>query len=135
MKARKLNGAFWCCLKWCFGSWNCLENFENKEAKWCIQTLFERMWSTTFRGAIECGNMLITEITLNKTMQYKVKLLVSRCFVITYNIHFLNTPVYFTYSLNCISVLLCTQWIYFVLVVVMGITSLADFQSTSLFSK
>jgi len=93
------------------------------------------MWSTTFRGAIECGNMLITEITLNKAMQYNVKLLASRCFVITYNINFLNTPVYFTYSLNCISVLLCTQWIYFVLVVVMGITSLADFQSTSLFSK
>ena len=99
-----------CYLKWCFGSWNCLENLETKEAKWCIQTLFERMWPTTFRGAIECGNMLITEITLNKTMQYNEQLLTSRCFVITYNIHFLNTPVYFTYSLNCISVLLCTQW-------------------------
>ena len=30
------NGAFWCYLKQCFGSWNCLENFESKEAKWCI---------------------------------------------------------------------------------------------------
>ena len=31
---------------------------------------FRRMWSTTFRGAIECGNMFITEITLNKTIRY-----------------------------------------------------------------
>ena len=44
VKARKLNGAFWCCLKWCFGSWNCLENVESKEAKWCIQTLFETVF-------------------------------------------------------------------------------------------
>jgi len=43
---------------------------------------FRGMWSTTFRGAIECGNMLITEITLNKTMQYNVKLLASSCFLL-----------------------------------------------------
>ena len=100
-----------------------------------------RMWSTTFRGAIECGNMLITEITFYKTIRYNVKLLASRSFFITFNIRFLNTPVYLqtlknmTYSLNCISVLICIQWVYFVWVVVMGVTSLADFQSTSLFSK
>ena len=35
-----------------------------------------RMWSTTFRGAIECRNMPITEITLNKTIRYNVKLLI-----------------------------------------------------------
>jgi len=40
-----------------------------------------------------------------------------------------------TYSLNYISVLLCTRWVCSVWVVVMGVTSLADFQSTSLFSK
>ena len=38
---------------------------------------FRRMWSTTFRGAIECGNMFITEITLNKTKRYNVNLLAS----------------------------------------------------------
>ena len=32
VKARKLNGALWCCMKRCFGSWNCLENVESKEA-------------------------------------------------------------------------------------------------------
>jgi len=69
---------------------------------------FRRMWSTTFRGAIECGNMFITEITLNKTIQYNVNMLASRCFFITSNIRFLNTPVYLqtlkdmTYNLNCL---------------------------------
>ena len=72
---------------------------------------FRRMWSTTFRGAIECGTMFITEISLNKTIQYNVKLLASRCFFITSNIRFLNTPVYLqtlkymTYSLHCNSVI------------------------------
>jgi len=73
---------------------------------------FRRMWSTTYRGAIECGNMFITEITLNKTIRYNVRLLASHCFFITSNIRFLNTPVYlqtlkditYTYSLNCISI-------------------------------
>ena len=55
---------------------------------------FRRMWSTTLRGVIECGNMVSTEITLNKTIRYSVKLLVSRCFFITSNIRFLNTPLY-----------------------------------------
>ena len=96
---------------------------------------FRRMRSTSFRRAIECGNMFITEITLNKT------LLASRCFYITSNIRFLNTPLYLqtlkdmTYSLNCISVLLCTQSVYFVWAVVMGVISLTDFHSTGLFSK
>ena len=44
----------------------------SKEAKWCIRTLFWRMWSTSFRWAIACGNMFITEITLNKTLWYTV---------------------------------------------------------------
>ena len=35
------------------------------------------MWSTTFRGAIECGNMFITKITLNKTIRYNVNLLIA----------------------------------------------------------
>ena len=93
LKARMQNCAFWCYLKRCFGSWNCLENFD----------------------------------------------LVA--FFITSNIRFLNTPVSLqtlkdmTYSLNCISVLLCTQSVYFVWVVVMEVTSLADFYSTSLFSN
>jgi len=102
---------------------------------------FRRMWSTTFRGAIECENMFITEITLNKTIRYNVKLLVSRCSIYDFQ-HSLFEHTYIfanfknmTYSLNYISVLLCTQWVYSVWVVVMGVTSLADFQSTSLFSK
>ena len=72
---------------------------------------FLRIWSTTFKGAIYCGNMVITEITLNKTIQYNTKSLI---FFITSNIRFLNTPMYvqtlkdMTISLNCISVLLCT---------------------------
>ena len=41
-----------------------------------------RMWSTTFRGAIECENMPITEITLNKTIRYNVKLLTSRFLIL-----------------------------------------------------
>jgi len=45
LKARKLNGAFWCYLKRCFGSWNCIENFvERKRAKWCILALFEKLF-------------------------------------------------------------------------------------------
>jgi len=44
LKARKLNGAFWRYLKRCFGSWNCLENFETKEAKWYILALFETVF-------------------------------------------------------------------------------------------
>ena len=86
-------------------------------------------------------NMPITEMTLNKTIRYNVKLFAFRCFFITPNIRFLITPVYLqtlknmAYSLNCIFVLLCIPWVYFVRVVVMGVTSLADFQSTSLFSK
>ena len=91
----KLNCAFWRYLNRCFGSWNCLENVESKEAKryilalfvtvfwkleakWCIRTLFEECGLTTFRGAIECGNIFITEITLNKSIRYYVKLLASR---------------------------------------------------------
>jgi len=50
VKARKLNGAFWCYLKRCFGSWNFLEYFETNEAKWCIRTLYE-----------ECGRRLSGE--------------------------------------------------------------------------
>ena len=48
--------AFWCCLKRCFGSWNCLEQFETKEAKWCIRTLFEEC------GRRLSGELLIVEI-------------------------------------------------------------------------
>jgi len=44
LKARKLNGAFWRYLKRCFGSWNCLEIIESKEAKWCILALFETVF-------------------------------------------------------------------------------------------
>ena len=109
----------------------------------------------TFRGAIKCGNMFITEITHNTTIQYNVKLLASRCFFITSNIRFLIIPVYLqtlkdtTYSLNFISVILCTHSVYFVLAVVLGVVmgvvlavvlgvaSLADFHGTtcSLFPK
>ena len=70
---------------------------------------FRRMWSTLYRGVIERGHMFITEITLNKTIRYNVKLLASHCF--TSNIRFLNTPVYLQtlkdmiYSINCISVI------------------------------
>ena len=85
--------------------------------------------------------MFITEITLNKTIRYNVKLLASHCFFfITSNIRFLNTHVYLqtlkdmTYSLSFISVLLCTQSVYFVWAVVLAVASLADFHS-SLFPK
>ena len=53
----------------------------------------------------------------------------------------MNTPVFLqtlkdmTYSLNCISVLLCIQSVYVVWAVVMGLTFLAEIHSTSLFSK
>ena len=89
---------------------------------------FRRIWSTTFRGAIECG---ITEITLNKTIRYNVNLLASRCLFITFNIRFLSTPVHLqtlkdmTYNLTCIFVSLCTQSVYFIRAVVMAVTSLA----------
>ena len=34
---------------------------------------FRRMWSTTFREAIECGNMFITKITIiDYTIQRKL---------------------------------------------------------------
>jgi len=106
LKATTQNGAFWRYLKRCFGKWSSLEHFESKEASWCIRTLFQRWfgswnclekceskeakWSistlfeecgpTTFKGVIECGNMFITEITLNNTIRYNVKLLASHCF-------------------------------------------------------
>jgi len=56
LKARTQNGAFWRYLKQILGSWNCLEHFETKEAKWCIRTLFKECGPTTFRGAIVCRN-------------------------------------------------------------------------------
>ena len=92
---------------------------------------FRRIWSTTFRGAIACGNMFITETTLNKTIRYNVKLVASRCFFITFNIRFLSTPVHLqtlkdmTYNLTCIFVSLCTKSVYFIRAVVMAVTSLA----------
>ena len=55
--------------------------------------------------------IITTEITLNKTIRYNVKLVASRCFFITSNIRFLNTPVCLQtlkdmiYSINCISVI------------------------------
>ena len=39
-------------LKQCFGSCNCLEYFETKEAKWCIRTIFERWF-----GSSNCLNL------------------------------------------------------------------------------
>ena len=44
LKARTQNGAFWRYLKRCFGSWNCWEKCESKEAKWCILVLFEAVF-------------------------------------------------------------------------------------------
>jgi len=44
LKQRKLNGIFRRYLKRCFGSWNCLENVETKEAKWHIPALFETVF-------------------------------------------------------------------------------------------
>ena len=41
LKAMRKYGAFWRYFKMCFGSQNCLENVESKEAKWCIRTFFE----------------------------------------------------------------------------------------------
>ena len=76
---------------------------------------FRRMWST-FSGAVECGNMLITEITLNKTIRYNVNLLAFRCLSYYFQHSlFEHTCVFanfknMTYRLNCLSVLLCTQW-------------------------
>ena len=138
LKAWKLNGAFWCYLKRCNGSWNCWEKFESMEAKWCILALFEECfrWLSEELFNVDIV-MFITEITHNKTIRYHVKLLTSSCFCYYFQHSLLNTPVYLqtlkdmTYSLNCISVLLCTQSVYFVWAVVMGVTSLADFHSTS----
>ena len=48
VKARKLNGALWCCMKRCFRSRNCLENFESKEAKLCILALFGTVFWNCF---------------------------------------------------------------------------------------
>ena len=106
LKARKLYGVYWRYSK------NVVDDF----------LLSYWMW-----------NMFITEITINKTIRYNVKFLASRWFYITSNIRLLNTPVYLQtlkdmiYSLNCLSVLLCTQSVYFVWAVVIGVTSLADF--------
>ena len=82
---------------------------------------FRRMWSTTFRGAIDCRNMFITEITIiDNTVQRNLPV-------------YLQTLKNMTYSLNCISVLLCTQSVHFVWAVRMGLSSLAHFHSTSCF--
>jgi len=42
LKSRTLNGAFLRYLKRCFGSWDCRETFENKDAYWCKLTLLIR---------------------------------------------------------------------------------------------
>ena len=61
---------------------------------------FRRMWSTTFRGAIECRNMFITEITIiDNTVQRNLPV-------------YLQTLKNMTYSLNCSYVLLFTQFAY-----------------------
>ena len=82
MKPRKLNGAFG-------------RIFEE-----CGRRISGEM-------AIACGNMFITEITLNKTIRYNVKLLI---YFFQHSL-FEHTGVFanfknMTYSLNCISVLL-----------------------------
>ena len=97
LRARSKLGAFWCYLKRCLGSWNCLHNVETKEAKCCIRTLFKKCGPrlSCELYSIECRNMFITEITRNMTIRYNLKLFASRCFFfITSNIRFLNTPVY-----------------------------------------
>ena len=38
---RTHTGAFWGNLKRCFGSWNCGETFENKDASWWFLVVFE----------------------------------------------------------------------------------------------
>ena len=50
LKARGINGAFWRYLKRCFRSWNCLENVESKEAKWCI-LIFPEECGDDFQGS------------------------------------------------------------------------------------
>ena len=47
LNSRTLNGVFWrtCNLKRYYGNWNCWENFKSKDAKRCILTLFEIMFS------------------------------------------------------------------------------------------
>ena len=55
-----------------------LRTFRNQGRYKAHSDAFRKMCWTTFRGAIECGNMFITELTLNKTIRYNVKLLASR---------------------------------------------------------
>ena len=58
-KTRLLNGAFCRNMKRSFGSWNCWENFEIKEAKRCILTLFETMF---------CKLELRRKLNINKSL-------------------------------------------------------------------
>ena len=39
-KQEEKRGAFWCYLKRCFGIWDCFENLEIMDDRWCILTIF-----------------------------------------------------------------------------------------------
>ena len=54
LKARKLNGAFWNFLKRFFGSLNCLENVETKEAKWAFER-FSKNVVDDLQGNLVCS--------------------------------------------------------------------------------
>jgi len=76
LKARRLNGAIWRYLKRCFGNWNCLENVETKEAKWCNMALFKTVFgSWNCLENYESKEAKWCILVLSKTMFWKLELL------------------------------------------------------------
>ena len=50
LKSRTLNGAFLRYLKRCFGSWDCGETFENKDANWWFLAVLKTiLWKLELR--------------------------------------------------------------------------------------
>ena len=79
---------------------------------------FRRMWSTTYRGAIECGNMFITKITIiDYTIQRKLvgiqllfynfqhSLFEHTCVFANFKRHDLQFKLYFCISIYTVDVI------------------------------
>jgi len=50
LKSSTLNGAFLRYLKQCFGSWDCGETFDNKDANWYFLAVFKTiLWKLELR--------------------------------------------------------------------------------------
>ena len=72
LKSKTLNGALLRYLKRCFGSWNCTETFEIKDANWRILTLLIRCFRKfkLLRNILKRGCLMVqSAVTLNDVLE------------------------------------------------------------------